>query len=123
MFLAGPTCKKMCDLTQKAVFRAIAFMPTEEELQAATRRNYPGPARNESRLNQASSSRKVPPAKPKPREFVMELSDSSDDELPDPLSIIRDHKSGQKDQDKGKGKGKSRGSSDDVGTSSISAGE
>lgn len=96
----------MCDLSTKAVFRAIAFLPTEEELRAATQRKYPGSMRNSSRFSQASSSRQAPPAKS--RDFVMELSDSSDDELPDPSAILKNHSSSQK------GKRKPKSSSDDV---------
>ncbi|KIP06767.1 hypothetical protein PHLGIDRAFT_30351 [Phlebiopsis gigantea 11061_1 CR5-6] len=102
-----PTCKKMCDLGAKAIFRSIAFEPTEEELQAATRRKYPGSTRSGS---SNSSNRRAPPQKPKV--LVMELSDDSDDDLPD-LSDILKNAGSQKDKGKRKEKEKAKGSDDD----------
>ena len=94
----------MCDLRPNAVFRATAFLPTEEELQAVTQRKYPGPVKSGSGSGQASSSGKT--SSTKPRDFVMQLSDSSDDELPDPSAILKKSNSSQRDRGKDKGKSK-----------------
>ena len=98
----------MCDLSTKGVFRAIAFEPTDEELQAAIRRANPRSVRNGG---SSSSNRRAPPQKAK--QTVVELSDSSDDELPDVSAILKDAGS-QKDKGKSKEKAKVKGSDDEV---------
>lgn len=109
----GPTCKKMNDLRPNAVFRASAFRPTEEELQKATQRRYVAPTRNTPGPSKAAG-RKPPPRKME--DFPMELSDSSDDELPDRATLIRNGLSQtQNKPSQSKKKAKDATLSDDVG--------
>ncbi|EKM52744.1 uncharacterized protein PHACADRAFT_211962 [Phanerochaete carnosa HHB-10118-sp] len=110
-----PTCKKMNDLRPSAIFRSSAFKPTEEELQAATRRRYPGSSRNGSGSVSAnqSQSRKAPQTKAiSIDDSDIELSDSSDEDLPDPAELLRNYRGPQKEQ-KEKNKGKEKASEDD----------
>ena len=107
----------MNDLRPNAVFRANAFKPTEEELQAATRRRYPGPSRHDSRngsAGQSQASRKPPPKAIRIDDSDVELSDSSDEDLPDASEILRNHGSQKEDKSKGKPKGKGKASNDNV---------
>ncbi|KAI0691058.1 SNF2 family N-terminal domain-containing protein [Cytidiella melzeri] len=97
-----PTCKKMNDLRPNAVFKASAFQPTPRELRDATRRHYSRPIQN--------ASRSSPPLfddeqnEPQTLDYG-ELSDSSDEELPDAATILRRMRlSGSKRDLKGKGR-------------------
>ncbi|GJE92995.1 SNF2 family N-terminal domain-containing protein [Phanerochaete sordida] len=108
-----PICKKMNDLRQSATFRSSAFKPTEDELQAATRRRYPGSSRNASG-NGASSQMQSR----KPAADVINIDDSddelssSDDDIPNPAELLRNHRN-IKTPSMGKGKEKAKPSQDD----------
>jgi hypothetical protein len=91
----------MMDLRQNATFLSIAFKPTDDELQNATRQSH-APSRSNAALSQSYRSRRAPP-KAEP-DFIMELSDS-DDELPDAAAILKNHSASQKNKGKQKAKG------------------
>ncbi|KAL6299805.1 SNF2 family N-terminal domain-containing protein [Sparassis latifolia] len=89
-----PTCKKMNDLRPTHVFRASAFEPAADEVRMAMqrarearRRAAPGPPKRVVRRSEV--------------EELIELSDSSDEDLPDISQLLA--REGNK---KGKGKGK-----------------
>ncbi len=112
MFI-GPTCKKMNDLKQTAVFLSSAFQPTSEDLKRATQRKYPAPKNRNFTGSNPGSSRDLP-TREEIQAAMMEVSDS-DDSLPDISTIIKNHKPSSN----GKSKGKTRtievdSASDDV---------
>ncbi|CAL1697769.1 unnamed protein product [Somion occarium] len=82
-----PTCKKMNDMRASHVFKSSAFEPSEEEFKSATKR---APSRV-TPSRQASSSgpaRKSPAPKVHTIEDIMDLSSSSDEELPDVSTLL-----------------------------------
>ena len=77
----GPTCKKAVDFNDKHVFKSSAFEPTPEAIRNAELAE--GRAKTQGR--RAAS----PPARLTAADIdKMELTDSSDDELPEPEDIF-----------------------------------
>ncbi|KAI0337147.1 hypothetical protein BDW22DRAFT_1410049 [Trametopsis cervina] len=84
-----PTCKKMNDMRPTAVFRVSAFQPSREELRNATRRQY----RRVPKDRAKPSPQPATLVKKIPSSFdIGELSDSSDEDLPDTASILKSMK-------------------------------
>ncbi|PSR76804.1 hypothetical protein PHLCEN_2v8185 [Hermanssonia centrifuga] len=95
-----PTCKKMNDLKQTAVFLSSAFQPTSEDLKRATQRKYPAPKNRNFTGSNPGSSRDLP-TREEIQAAMMEVSDS-DDSLPDISTIIKNHKPSSNGKSKGK---------------------
>lgn len=78
----GPTCKKAVDFNDKRVFKSSAFEPTPEAIRNAELAEE----RVKTENHRATSS----PARLTAASIdMMELTDSSDDELPDPEDLFR----------------------------------
>lgn len=76
----GPTCKKAVDFNDKSVFKSSTFEPTSEAIRNADLA--------EERMK--AQSRSATPSKTLlTADEVMELTDSSDDELPDPKDVFQ----------------------------------
>lgn len=75
---SGPTCKKAVDFGDKHVFKSSAFEPTPEAIRAAD-------LADERKARDAQNRRAMSsPAHPTAADMdIMELTDSSDDDLPD----------------------------------------
>lgn len=78
----GPTCKKAVDFNDKHVFKSSAFEPTPEAIRKAEL--VEKRAKAESRHATSSPARLTVADIDK-----MELTDSSDDELPEPEDLFR----------------------------------
>jgi hypothetical protein len=94
-----PTCKKLVDLSSRAVFKSCAFEPSDEELRntkrlakSITKKPTEGTLQELSSDDDAPTnvrdSRKSKGGKLRRPGDLPELSDSSDDEMPDVRSII-----------------------------------
>lgn len=86
LLLAGPTCKKMVDLTPEKVFRSSAFEPSDEELT-----NHARSKRLEKKgLSKRESNEDIVMRSPS---FDDKLLDDSDDDLPDVSSMLEERPS------------------------------
>ncbi|KAI0702754.1 SNF2 family N-terminal domain-containing protein [Earliella scabrosa] len=110
-----PTCKKMQDLRPNNVFKASAFMPSDEEVRAACR---------------AATSRARSPPKKKAKIEVIDLDSSdsdSDSDMPDFAALMRSSPKDKTDTNAKskkpvKGKGKTRKMESDEGDSESESG-
>ncbi|EMD32811.1 hypothetical protein CERSUDRAFT_143402 [Gelatoporia subvermispora B] len=95
-----PTCKRMLDLRPSFIFLSSAFEPSRDDVRDANRRA------RDARIAERDARRR-PATKPAPSKRakyevdIRELSDSSDDDLPDPSQLLS-----QATQTKDKGKGR-----------------
>jgi hypothetical protein len=98
LHLPGPTCKKLNDLRPGAVFKSSAFQPSSQELRQALRQSNPHFAQP------PLQNQKLKKPEIESVEFK-ELSDSSDEEFPDPTALLKSIRlSGAPSNLKGKGK-------------------
>jgi hypothetical protein len=89
VFLAGPTCKKMNDLSGTKMFKSSAFEPSDEELTKAAKAKRK--RRSTVKHNNLSSDDDVDMATPPPKTFTgskLDLDDSSDEEMPDVADLF-----------------------------------
>ena len=82
----------MNDLTLEKVFKSSAFQPTHEELKAATRRRHVVHSKQQPRFDSLSASVPKQATKALSSMELPDLSDSSDDDLPDTSTLIRNLK-------------------------------
>jgi len=89
VFLAGPTCKKMNDLSGEKMFKSSAFEPSDEELTKAAKAKRK--RRSTVKYNKLSSDDDIDMATPSPKTFTgskLDLDDSSDEEMPDVADLF-----------------------------------
>jgi hypothetical protein len=84
-----PSCKKMVDVTQEKVFNSSAFEPSEEELAAAIRASKNKNKKPKPESRRSSSPVEVEyPIQKKTLDDIGDITDSSDEDLPDVKSLL-----------------------------------
>lgn len=101
---AGPTCKKMVDLTQDKIFKSCAFEPSQEDMSNARHAQQKQRQKQRAKPEPMSSPTRTPSTgrKVKTLDDIGDMSDSSDEELPDVKSLL--DVVDKKPEGKGKGK-------------------